>query len=118
MAKEYIEIGENSIIGGKHNEEHQSKFNSKNPLKIGYFADGKWAHEAFKLLIKDDSIAIQFICLRHDTQDKILEHLAKQHKIDCFIHRDVNSFEFIEKLNPINVIYLYLCHLTRFLNQK
>ncbi|TLD41232.1 MAG: Methionyl-tRNA formyltransferase [Candidatus Jettenia ecosi] len=82
------------------NEEHQSKFNSKNPLKIGYFADGKWAHEAFKLLIKDDSIAIQFICLRHDTQDKILEQLAKQHKINCFIHRDVNSFEFIEKIKP------------------
>ncbi|WP_434282365.1 hypothetical protein [Aliarcobacter cryaerophilus] len=31
--------------------------------KIGYFADGIWSHEAFKKLIIDDEISIQFICV-------------------------------------------------------
>ena len=36
-------------------------------LKIGYFADGLWSHETFKLLIEDDSISIKFIVPRTDT---------------------------------------------------
>ena len=30
-------------------------------FKIGYFADGPWAHEAFKRLINDEEINLQII---------------------------------------------------------
>lgn len=74
------------------------QFNDKKPLKIGYFADGIWSHEAFKKLIIDDEISIQFICVRFDTKDEILLNFAKQYNIDYLKHENINSKEFIEKV--------------------
>ena len=45
-------------------------------IKVGYFADGPWAHETFKKLIADDSIEIVFICVRNDHRDTILQKYA------------------------------------------
>ncbi len=67
----------------------------KNKLKIGYFADGKWAHEAFKYLIEDSTLNIQFICARYDSIDYQLKKIAKMHNIDYLRHRNINSKEFI-----------------------
>ena len=66
------------------------QFNNKKPLKIGYFADGIWSHEAFKKLIIDDEISIQFICVRFDTKDEILLNFAKQYNIDYLKHENIN----------------------------
>ena len=46
-------------------------------LKIGYFADGKWAHNAFELLNNDSEIQIMFICTRYDTQDEVLKKIGR-----------------------------------------
>ena len=51
-------------------------------IKIGYFADGPWSHEAFKLLIADESIEIKFIVPRSDTGDNTLKNFALQYGID------------------------------------
>ncbi|MDX9902137.1 MAG: methionyl-tRNA formyltransferase [Aliarcobacter sp.] len=74
------------------------QYNNKKPLKIGYFADGIWSHEAFKKLIIDDEIFIQFICVRFDTKDEILLNFAKKYNIDYLKHENINSKEFIEKI--------------------
>lgn len=74
------------------------QFNDKKPLKIGYFADGIWSHEAFKKLITDDEISIQFICVRFDTKDEILLNFAKKYSIDYLKDENINSKEFIEKV--------------------
>jgi methionyl-tRNA formyltransferase len=74
-------------------------------LKIGYFADGPWSHEAFKLLIKDSDIKISFICVRADTQDDILKEYCVEHKIDYLKHQNINSKEFID------VVSKYCCDL-------
>lgn len=50
-------------------------------LKIGYFADGIWAHEAFKLPTNDNRIKICFVCVRYDFEDKTLKELAKNIRI-------------------------------------
>ena len=71
----------------------ENKYNHHNPLKIGYFADGIWSHNAFRKLIADKDISIQFICVRFDTKDNTLYQFAKENKIDggqllsapCFI---------------------------------
>lgn len=65
-------------------------------LKIGYFADGKWAHNAFELFIKDSSIEIMFICARYYKEDQILKGLAKKHNINYIKHKNINSPEFLE----------------------
>lgn len=69
-----------------------------NKLKIGYFADGKWAHNAFDLLIKNEKIQIMFVCVRYDTQDLQLKELAMSNNIDYLKHQNINSDEFLNEL--------------------
>lgn len=69
--------------------------NNIKKLKIGYFADGKWAHNAFNLLNKDKNIQIMFVCVRYDTQDLILKDLAINNGIDYLKHENINSGDFL-----------------------
>ena len=66
-------------------------------LKVGYFADGHWAHEAFKKIIKDDTIKIKFIVPRTDTIDYTLQEYAIKYSIDYLPDSEINSNEFIDK---------------------
>ena len=74
-------------------------------LKIGYFADGPWSHQAFNKLVQDPSIQFQFIVPRYDTKDSKLEELSKLHNIDYFKTKNINSQEFIDIIskNSINI---------------
>lgn len=67
-------------------------------LNIGYFADGKWGHMAFKKLIKDKSIKISFICARFDSTDQTLKKYSRKYRIDFLKHENVNSTEFISRI--------------------
>lgn len=67
-------------------------------LRIGYFADGPWAHAALRILIQDKTLAIAFICARHDGADEILKYQAKDNNIDFISHPNINSSEFLEKM--------------------
>lgn len=65
-------------------------------LNLGYFADGKWAHNAFKLLIADEELSLSFICVRFNSVDEVLRELAEQNKIDFIKHENINSVEFLD----------------------
>ena len=65
---------------------------------IGYFADGKWGHNAFKKLKEDDSIVIDFVCVRNDYKDPVLMQLGKENGIDVLYTPNINSDEFLDKL--------------------
>lgn len=71
-------------------------------LGIGYFADGPWAHEAFKLLVADETLKIEFIVLRYSIKDPVLQKYAADYNIDCFVHKDINSDEFYGIVNKYN----------------
>jgi methionyl-tRNA formyltransferase len=71
-------------------------------LTIGYFADGIWSHNAFKLLVKDSSITIAFVCVRFDSTDTILRNLAAHHSIEVITHKNVNAPEFIAQIEKYN----------------
>jgi methionyl-tRNA formyltransferase len=73
-----------------------------NKLKIGYFGDGLWAQNSLNYLLKDKDIVISFICLRFDTQDPVLKKMAFINNIDCFFHNNVNSKDFLDKINKYN----------------
>lgn len=64
-------------------------------MHIGYFADGPWSHEAFKLLHNDESITISFICVRYDTQDLTLKRYCNEFDILYLKHKNINSDDFI-----------------------
>lgn len=74
-------------------------------FKLGYFADGPWAHEALKRLVADESIKVCFICPRNDSHDGVLEELSKKYNIEWIVAENINSSAFQERLK------LYECDL-------
>lgn len=71
-------------------------------IKIGYFADGPWSHQAFEKIIKNKNIEIAFIVPRFDTKDKNLEEYAVKYGIDYFLLEDINSNSSILKISDYN----------------
>ena len=67
-------------------------------IKIGYFADGPWSHEAFKKIIRDENIEIMFIVCRTDTKDNTLKNFSITHNIDYLFPVKINSPEFLIKV--------------------
>ena len=66
---------------------------------IGYFADGPWAYEAFRLLVSDKTVKISFVCGRYNANDKTLKTLAEEYGIDYLEHKNINSPEFLELIS-------------------
>lgn len=65
-------------------------------MKIGYFADGPWAHKAFEKIVSDESIKIVFMTVRYDRKDEILLNLANKYGIPVELSDNINSREFID----------------------
>ena len=68
-------------------------------LKIGYFADGQWSHQAVQKILLDDSLKLVFICARYDAPDPILKEIACKFGIDFITNANINSYKFIEKVS-------------------
>ncbi|MEZ0184346.1 methionyl-tRNA formyltransferase [Flavobacterium oncorhynchi] len=65
-------------------------------FKIGYFADGPWSHLAFEKLIQDETLSIQFIVPRSDTNDQTLKQFSEKYSIDYIFPANINTVDFIE----------------------
>jgi methionyl-tRNA formyltransferase len=74
-------------------------------MKIGYFADGPWSHEALDRIINDSNLSVAFICARFDKPDSLLHSMAKQQGIPFFINENINSESFL------NIINIFECDL-------
>jgi methionyl-tRNA formyltransferase len=66
-------------------------------IRIGYFGDGIWSHQALSLLLRDD-IDVAFIVARHQLPDPILRAHARKLGIPFYTATNVNSAEFIEQI--------------------
>jgi methionyl-tRNA formyltransferase len=71
-------------------------------FKIGYFADGPWSHLAFEKLIQDDTLSIQFIVPRSDTNDQTLKQFSEKFGIDYIFPANINNSDFIEIVKGYN----------------
>lgn len=71
-------------------------------FRIGYFADGPWSHEAFKLLNGDNSIEIAFIMPRVDTVDETLKEFALEFNIEYLFPEKINTPSFLKKAKRYN----------------
>ena len=67
-------------------------------LRIGYFADGPWSHEALKRLLLDNTLQIVFICARNDAPDPVLKVKAFENGLDFITHPKINSDEFLDRM--------------------
>lgn len=63
-------------------------------LRMGYFADGPWAHRAFEKIIADDTLEIIFICVRYDNRDAKLVEYGEKYSIPVLWNVNINSDEF------------------------
>lgn len=66
-------------------------------MKIGYFADGPWAHRALQKIINDPTMMVSFVCARADNPDPVLRSMANNSLIDFFVEPNISSGPFIEK---------------------
>jgi len=64
-------------------------------IKIGYFADGLWSHQALDKLLSDETLEVGFICARNDTPDPVLKVKASENGLDFITHPMINSAEFL-----------------------
>jgi len=71
-------------------------------LKIGYFGDGPWSHQALNKLLKDDTLQIAFVCARYNTPDPVLKKKSTENGLDFIIHGNINSDEFVGKMIKYN----------------
>lgn len=71
-------------------------------LKIGYFGDGVWAHNALKMLLDDSSIEIMFICGRFKESDQVLKKMAENNETVFITEKNINTISFIEKIDKYN----------------
>jgi len=67
-------------------------------VKIGYFADGPWSHEAIKKIVADERFEIAFIVPRYDCQDPVLKEWAETLGIDFLPIQNVNQQDAIDEL--------------------
>ncbi len=67
-------------------------------MKIGYFADGPWAHLALERILADPRFEIVFIVPRFDTRDPVLVGHAGRLGIDILLLEDVNDATSVERL--------------------
>jgi methionyl-tRNA formyltransferase len=75
------------------------------PIRIGYFGDGPWAHRALEQLHSDPSVQISFVCGRFEQTDVTLKAIAEDYGLDFLTHPKINSDEFI------NISSRYNCDL-------
>ena len=71
-------------------------------MRIGYFADGPWAHQAIDGILSNNQIKISFICLRYEKPDSFLRSVALAHNIPCLVQKNVNCDSFISALREYN----------------
>jgi len=71
-------------------------------IKIGYFADGPWSHQALNKLLSDDTLQVGFVCARNNRPDPVLKIKAEENRLDFITHPKINSDEFVTKLRKYN----------------
>lgn len=71
-------------------------------MKIGYFADGLWAHRAFEKIVNDKTLEIVFMTVRYDRHDEALLGFAGQYNIPVELSENINSKEFINAVEKYN----------------
>ena len=74
-------------------------------MKIGYFADGPWSHETIRLISETPNLEIVFIVPRFDTQDPILKDWADNLGVPFLLSENVNSPDFINKVELLMRIF-------------
>jgi methionyl-tRNA formyltransferase len=64
-------------------------------VKLGYFADGPWAHRALDAILSDGHFEVGFLVLRYQNPDAALQAAARRLHCPCYIVANVNDARFV-----------------------
>lgn len=87
-------------------------------MRIGYFADGPWSHEAIKLISDTPDLEIVFIVPRNDTRDPVLKEWAEKLRVPFLPHPNVNSSEFLESIKSFDADILVSMSFNQILKKE
>ncbi len=71
-------------------------------MKIGFFGDGAWSHEALKKILSNNLFKINFIVPRYNSPDPVLKKISNQNNIDYLIFNNVNDNTAINQIADYN----------------
>ncbi len=72
-------------------------------MKIGYYGDGPWAHQAIDRMIDDSKYSIQWVVTRFGSNDDYLKQKAKDIGVPHYEHPNVNQEDFIQEISRLPV---------------
>jgi len=72
-------------------------------MRIGYFADGRWAHEALDRIRHLDGVKVGYIVARYESPDPVLESAAEDLGVPFLVDANVNSEAFRTTLRDFDV---------------
>lgn len=72
------------------------------PLKIGYFGDGPWAHDALRRLLADKKIKVMFVSPRFKNPDQTLISIARDAGVRILHQQNVNAPESLEAIKSFS----------------
>ena len=72
-------------------------------INLGFFGDDLWALNSLRLIKKEQSFVIKFICLRKNHPDKKIIKFAKKNNIKYFIFKDVNDKKTLLKIESLKI---------------
>lgn len=67
-------------------------------MKLGYFADGPWAHLALDAIEAEPGLEIAYIVLRHGSGDPVLRQAAARLGVPCLVPAKANAPEVLAEL--------------------
>jgi methionyl-tRNA formyltransferase len=68
-------------------------------MRIGYFADGPWAHEALERIVANHDFSLAFIVPRYETQDPFLKKRAEELDLPYIAFKNVNTKAFLSEVD-------------------
>ena len=71
-------------------------------MKIGFFADGQWALNTLKEILKSNSLFVEFVALRYSNPDDSIANFCTESGIDYFVFQNVNSDQSLKEIKTYN----------------
>ena len=65
-------------------------------MRIGYFADGPWSHQALDRILATPELSVAFIVARFTSADPVLKQYADSLQIPYILHPNVNDPQFLD----------------------
>ena len=72
-------------------------------MRIGYFADGRWAHKSLDRIRRLKGVQVRLIVARYESPDPVLKSAADNLGVPFLVEENVNREDFLETLRDVQV---------------